>query len=73
MVPRHTCATKGNDASSNDMMRDDNLVRIDFKTTITLMMSEIAMENAGERSEFMGSHGREVGVALTSKGTKVRV
>lgn len=55
------------------MMRDDNLVRIDFKTTITLMMSEIAMENAGERSEFMGSHGREVGVALTSKGTKVRV
>jgi hypothetical protein len=59
----------------NDVARDNDAVRGKVKTSVPLVLRGVAEEDTLRRawSEFVGSDGREVGVASTPEDTKVRI
>lgn len=57
------------------MLRDDDPVRRSIKTAIAFVMRGIAKEDTqgGARNEFVGSSGRKVGIAPTTKNTEMLI
>jgi hypothetical protein len=55
------------------MMRDDSAIGVAIKTNITLVVRGIAKEYAqsGAGGKFVGSSGREIGIALASEDAKM--
>jgi hypothetical protein len=57
------------------MTRDDDSIGGRVKTSVSLMVSRVADEDAKSRTrcKFVGSSGREIGVTLTTKNAEMIV